>query len=336
MSAQDEASQEYRREIAELKAEQDEAIADFREEKKFILSTENEVISEATKDYISKNNKDAHEEIISTSINTLPFIGEGYDVAVLTGGKDPITGEELDSIGRAATVVGLASLVGTGKWGRQAVDVIINNIAKQLDVDPKIVRQIANDHAQKVWKVSGISDIKRLSENLSLNSMEREIKAVVAKQVVKAFDSAHKVVLDNIDKNVQSATKHAVQKAEMSVGNGGKKFISGIHSMIAVKKNTQAKMILVSENVNTTLEPYKAIVEITDVDGKIYSMPKTFFPDSWSEDKIAEEIEHAIKNVARKGDHRLGNEYIGRSIDGAFEIGFYITNGKVASAFPKI
>jgi hypothetical protein len=63
----------------------------------------------------------------------------------------------------------------------------------------------------------------------------------------------------------------------------------------------------------------------------------TFFPDSWNEAKVLEEVEYAIQNNYGKDlNSRNPNEYFGFSSDGKVEIHFYLnSDGSIGSYFPK-
>jgi hypothetical protein len=62
----------------------------------------------------------------------------------------------------------------------------------------------------------------------------------------------------------------------------------------------------------------------------------TFFPDTWNEAKVLDEVEYAISNNQGKIPTKPnGNEYFGLSRDGKVEIHFYYnTNGTISSYFP--
>jgi hypothetical protein len=63
----------------------------------------------------------------------------------------------------------------------------------------------------------------------------------------------------------------------------------------------------------------------------------TFFPDSWDEAKILDEVEHAIaNNHGRIPANPNGNTYYGYSVDGTVEIRFFLkSDGTIPSYFPK-
>ena len=57
----------------------------------------------------------------------------------------------------------------------------------------------------------------------------------------------------------------------------------------------------------------------------------TFFPDSWSREKIQQEIAHAMTNM----EYRKGNIYEGTASDGT-KIRIHIEDGQVTSAYSSI
>lgn len=62
----------------------------------------------------------------------------------------------------------------------------------------------------------------------------------------------------------------------------------------------------------------------------------TFFPDTWNEQKILDEVEYAIVNNHGKLPTKPnGNEYFGYSSDGKVKIHFYLnSDGSIGSYFP--
>ena len=59
----------------------------------------------------------------------------------------------------------------------------------------------------------------------------------------------------------------------------------------------------------------------------------TFFPDDWSEERILQEVEHAItNNYGKKPDTR--NTYTGKSKDGKVTINFFYEEGEISSYYP--
>lgn len=69
-----------------------------------------------------------------------------------------------------------------------------------------------------------------------------------------------------------------------------------------------------------------------------YAGTSSFFPASWDEARILDEVEHAIANNQGKIPTKPnGNEYFGFSTDGKVEIHFYLAaDGSIPSYFPKM
>ena len=66
----------------------------------------------------------------------------------------------------------------------------------------------------------------------------------------------------------------------------------------------------------------------------------TFFPRNWTDAKIKEEVEHAVRyneGLAYPNDLRKQNEFKGKSKDGTIEIHFYYNpDGSISSYFPVL
>ena len=131
---------------------------------------------------------------------------------------------------------------------------------------------------------------------------------------------------------------HAMQhifEGEIKVKPNGIRYGVGVHSMDAVSKGTAR---IKSGTVGRTAAngAFEAEVELIDQAGNV--VPKkgagksTFFPPSWSKEKIMQEIERAHANkVFKTGSN---NTYIGTASDGSSIQMFVDGAGKIISAFP--
>ena len=119
---------------------------------------------------------------------------------------------------------------------------------------------------------------------------------------------------------------------------------SGIERL--VKENGNGQYILKNMRINPKTGVYEAVPEIILKDGTVISHNGnkgicSFFPDSWSEEKILSEVEYASQNIIGKYKN-IRNGYVGLSSDGKIKIVIqydeYTNNGtlikKITSFYP--
>lgn len=109
---------------------------------------------------------------------------------------------------------------------------------------------------------------------------------------------------------------------------------SGVHSKVAIDSGTARIKTGTKIPENAGIDDfYKAKVEIKTPDGnwKTKKNKSTFFPDSWSKEKIQGEIAYAMINKKSIGT----NKYEGTMSNGV-KIEFYIKNGTVETAYPVL
>jgi hypothetical protein len=87
---------------------------------------------------------------------------------------------------------------------------------------------------------------------------------------------------------------------------------------------------------------YRGKPKITMADGTTYIKinnqgESSFFPDSWSNQRVKDEVEHAVRNDQGRAPGGSWNEYYGFSFDGTVEIHFYLyPDGNFGSYFTKV
>ena len=151
-------------------------------------------------------------------------------------------------------------------------------------------------------------------------------------------------VLDIRDK-ILSRKNHVLEIEKITTARNGKKGFTGCHSKTAlddyVTKNPEATIEFRNKNLDASSGVYEAepIIKMPNGDEYIKLNNKgksTFFPDSWSQNKVLDEVEHAIKNNHGKLPEKPnGNEYYGFSSNGKVEIHFYLNkDGSIGSYFP--
>ena len=136
-----------------------------------------------------------------------------------------------------------------------------------------------------------------------------------------------KVVSKNLD-DVAKAVKHPEIFSENTLQHiflGNK--TGGFHYEGLSDATSKVVQITKAPDANGV---YQAMVEIG---GKAKKTPSTFFPKSWSPEKIVESIEDVYFNP--KSVDTMKNAYEG-VVDGVKIQIFLDNNGKIVSAFPKI
>ncbi len=141
------------------------------------------------------------------------------------------------------------------------------------------------------------------------------------------------------------AKKPHVLRMDINTNNTG---FQGCHSKIAlddyVANNPTAtfefrnKVLGGSNNGVYEANPVIKLQNGTELVKTNNAGKSTFFPDTWNETKVLDEVEYAIANSHGKIPTKPnGNEYFGLSRDGKVEIHFYYnTNGTISSYFPVI
>ncbi|GEM_PF-1646622 len=144
-------------------------------------------------------------------------------------------------------------------------------------------------------------------------------------------DPEYLKIFDQIDKN-EKAKKH-IFYGEISASGS----VGGVHHISAINSGSARIVPGTRTDDPNGSGLYEAKVEVKDDNG-IYQ-PKltnrggysTFFPDSWNQQKVLEEIAYAYKNRIPVS----GNIFEGTSIDGLIKIQMYLRSDKsIISAFP--
>jgi Bacterial EndoU nuclease len=160
--------------------------------------------------------------------------------------------------------------------------------------------------------------------------------------VLNGTGSIFKVITTDITTALYNRIGH-IRKIVFEVKSNGTYKFSGCHSKSAIDElGTNARIeVTIPANAEGV---YEAKVFAKGPDG--IEIPKsgnqgksTFFPDSWSEAKILDEVKHAVKNnkgFANGVDATEG--YYGFSKNGKIKIQFYYrdSDGFIGSYFPKL
>jgi hypothetical protein len=191
----------------------------------------------------------------------------------------------------------------------------------------------------------------QLNTALGINSAEmrglREMDEALAVEGLAGAEgfqlgSVFKAITTDVATALNNRINHIRKIVFEAKSNGTYKF-SGCHSKSAIDELGANARIEVTIPANAE-GVYEAKVFAKGPDG--IEIPKsgnqgksTFFPDSWSEAKILEEAEHAVKNnkgFANGVDATEG--YYGFSKDGKIKIQFYYrdSDGFIGSFFPKL
>lgn len=214
---------------------------------------------------------------------------------------------------------------------------------------------------------SNIASIQEVSQHLSLvktaDNLIVEIKAVGSysewKKLAKVRGEPFKEILIDIPKAISKKLTH-ITSAEMVTKNGITFRLTGVHSDLAkadiyivrkqgktiVSRTKTTDYIVDIQKIDDGLNGvYTGKVIVKDLNGNIIVTKSgnggvsTFFPNTWSNSKIASEVEFAVKNNKGYIDPTDVNKgYYGFSSDGKIKIGFYYneTLGTINSYFPLI
>lgn len=134
----------------------------------------------------------------------------------------------------------------------------------------------------------------------------------------------------------QAKTKVALsEKAQRHIFEGEinkKGKAVGCHHITAIKSG-QSKIVSVVKQPNAK-GVYEAVVEVYDKNKGVWirkDARSTFFPDSWSKQKVIEEIEAAFNSPDRI---LAGNKWTSVSPSGVKIGGYTDNNGNIATAYP--
>lgn len=144
---------------------------------------------------------------------------------------------------------------------------------------------------------------------------------------------------------IEGKIDHIV-KVNLETDNFWNTRFTWVHSMKAVLEHPYgARIELDNLNIDDWTLPYTAKVFANDKNGKEilkswWNGRSTFFPNSWSKEKIMDEVEHAIKNNEGKAfpswSTREQNIYKWFSKDWELEINFVIYEWKLETFYPVI
>jgi Bacterial EndoU nuclease len=175
-----------------------------------------------------------------------------------------------------------------------------------------------------------------------LRGLLDDFRRIKVNGVVNGGGYAFKIITTDVGAALRNRVSHISKIVFEAKSNGTYRF-SGCHSKSAIDElGANARIeITIPKNAEGV---YEAKVFAKGPDGleigKSGNQGKsTFFPDSWSEAKILEEAEHAVKNnkgFANGVDAKEG--YYGFSKDGKIKIQFYYrdSDGFIGSFFPKL
>ena len=201
------------------------------------------------------------KNINSLAISLFPYVGEGYDVLTLLGGKDPITKENLTQFTKVLTVAGLLSGVGSGTAARKVGTEALERIAKEIGVNMDEILPIAEKVA-KNYQVSSIDDLKKLKGKLSISSFMDEVKGA-AKGVTKvsARGVADEVVSVTGDVWLLNWSKRG-KTIDMALGNNLGPTFKGVdildnRTVISIKSmDISAETYKTASNLKSKLKHY--------------------------------------------------------------------------------
>ncbi len=251
---------------------------------------------------LKKELYDLKEEYWNTTsiiVSLIPIVWEWYDILTLVIWKDPITGDELWTLWKTLTIIWLASGAWSWSWARELLNKSLEKLWKELWMKIEEIFEVAKEVA-KEYKLDDIEDIVRLKDKLSL---ENFLKKVREQSLIQKSFKWVKYVKD-VRKKVEWKIDHIVEIKFKSDWT-----FNWVHSQKAIthynKSNQQwvAKLEDIDKSIDTWNEPYSAKVVIdygnNNTLTKKWWKPvwnSSFFPDSWSKQKIIDEVTYAIEN----------------------------------------
>ena len=270
---------------------------------------------------------DAGEQII---------LGNFSEKVTITGTIGAIIVGELPGVGTAADIRDVTADFANWEWSWGHVGITTLDIIGMIPLVGALKYSDELCVAAKGMKLSDnagdilSSALKHADDASGIASKSDELAEVVQKAVLKHADEVGgvtKVVSKNLD-DVAKAVKHPEIFSENTLQHiflGNK--TGGFHYEGLSDATSKVVQITKAPNANGV---YQAMVEIG---GKVKKTPSTFFPKSWSPEKIVESIEDVYFNP--KSVDTMKNAYEG-VVDGVKIQIFLDNNGKIVSAFPKI
>jgi hypothetical protein len=129
--------------------------------------------------YAYVSSEAGRNNVLSTVVSFVPFIGEGYDVATLVSGKDPITREQLTPFTKLITAIGLFTGVASGKLAREGMSLALQGLSKELGVSVPELYKIGEEVAQQ-YKFSSVQELFALKDKVSPKLIEQMIREKAA------------------------------------------------------------------------------------------------------------------------------------------------------------
>lgn len=197
-------------------------------------------------------------------------------------------------------------------------------LAGELEVGEKVLTYHGESTVTKTEKKGGREAVYNLEVKDLHNFLVGESGVVVHNNCINALFNLHKGLFKNADDVVH------IMRGNIKNGKAG-----GVHHISAITQGTAKE---IGERIVGPNGLYKVKVSVKDANGFIAKTDNggysTFFPESWDQIKVLDEIKHAVtvsnRNLVK------GNEYWGYATDGITKIHYYLrTDGTIISAFPK-
>ena len=260
-------------------------------------------------------------------------VGAVGNVAVNT---QVVTNPQLrKAIGIYNTAMGLIGLKNAGQAGYKFVKNLPNGTKNLLRESGELRKMLSREY--KLWK----GQKAKLGNSISATEQQLLAQQEKAWEILEisteSFKSTSWVEIADVANKVKARLGH-VLRIEVK----GRKF-TGCHSKVAlddyVSKNPRTRYELRNKIMDPSgsgvyeATPVIILEDGTEIIKRNNRGRSTFFPDDWSEERILQEVEHAItNNYGKKPDKR--NTYMGKSKDGKVTINFFYEEGEITSYYP--
>ncbi len=197
-------------------------------------------------------------------------------------------------------------------------------LAGKLEIGEEVLTKSGVATVVGSKKKEGTERVYNLEVKEMHNFLVGDDGIVVHNNCVNTLYNLHNSMFKNVDDVIH------IMRGNVKRGRAG-----GVHHKSAVSQGEAREIGARIQSSDGLL--YKVKVEVKDANGNFIAKKSnggysTFFPDSWDQMRVLDEIKHARNNKKFVS----GNEYWGYSKDGKIKIHMYLRNdGTIISAYPK-
>jgi TANFOR domain-containing protein len=243
-----------------------------------------------------------------------------------------------------ATEAGKQYDLAYGKIKQQGKDPGIADVITQIDWQPVIIKSSADGliTGAATW-IASSPKFKKVADNIEAKlkiSLTRNKDKFIEYLRTKLLKKPFKDITIDVNLALRNRIDH-IRKIKFEIKGNGKYRFTGCHSKSAIDDLGSNARIEITIPKNSE-GVYEAKVFAKGPDGIEIAKSgnggkSTFFPDTWDEAKILEEVEYAVRNN-RGLVANTSNQYFGYSKNGKIRIEFYYDEltGKINSFFPSL